>query len=257
MDRAFVACRVRTSAGDKYLVVRGVGGWMLPGGYIDSSDRGDAGAAALRELREEAGTLVRLSRSDIERVHSSRKAALYTTKRTTAASGRRQERIRQFGERRTKNETSDYGFVDVSQTPFTVTAFSGQPKPNGTAFRRGTVTHLAALSPDPIDAWMREGAPVVGRRRATVLAQAFEDRGFNLYVKWDPALSPRQRKDALEELRRASDPGIFHHKEEAFRAANNNPEVWMVPETVQSIRRLLERHSSRRASASTTTSIVL
>ena len=119
---------------------RASGRWMLPGGRVGRRERSKRGAA--RELFEESG---HRPGSPLRLVDRRGGTSLYETDlRRHSHAGRN----RRFHRRSTPRETADYGFLDPTRSRLVVTDFHGRRKDaNPVSFRRGTVSHLRALSP--------------------------------------------------------------------------------------------------------------
>jgi 8-oxo-dGTP pyrophosphatase MutT (NUDIX family) len=112
------------------------GRWMLPGGL--RSGREFPNQTARRETREEAG--LRLRRSQLQRKVSKNGVTLYAAENVVPRS--RSARRKAFHSRRTKHETSDYGFVDIKSRRLVVTDYAGKRKAKSGSFRKGTVSLL-------------------------------------------------------------------------------------------------------------------
>ena len=114
------------------------GRWMLPGGMVNPGESSARGAR--REMWEETGNA---THGPLHRVVRQGGTTLYQTR---LRRGSHSDRNRRFHRRSHKNETSDYGFVDVKQKKLVVTDHGGKVKDvNPVSFRRGTASHLKSL----------------------------------------------------------------------------------------------------------------
>ena len=110
--------------------------WMLPGGLANLGEHSYETAA--RETLEEAG----VRPVSMRKVHNRGSVALFDAPGTVSRS--KQKRQSQFRNRKDRQETSDYGFVNLGSPTFHVTSYDGTPKQQ-TGFRKGTVRHLRSL----------------------------------------------------------------------------------------------------------------
>ena len=133
---SFVAPR---DARGRVMVVRNryTGQWMLPGGLANYGE--DAHRTGVREMWEETG----MRAQSPYRVQQRRGVSLYDTGRSVSRS--HAARVNAFRRRTSRNETDDYGFVDLRDPHLTVTSYTGKSKPSPHSFRPGTVSHLRAL----------------------------------------------------------------------------------------------------------------
>lgn len=137
--RPFAAFVAAVFSGNKVLVVqnRDRGYWMMPGGGIEPGEA--PVVAARREFFEETGCRIRADEM-LHPVLSGDSVDLYMympSRVMTQATFRRRTDV---------GETSDYGFVDVTRSKFTVCDEYGNPKACApTQFRRHTPGQLRGV----------------------------------------------------------------------------------------------------------------
>ena len=137
---AFVAPRMRDG---RVMVVqnRQTGEWMMPGGMAEHNEAPRRTAA--REMREETGYR---PKSPLRFVTASRRGISFFETKVDLPRNKKSRR-RQFDKRYSRDETSDYGFVDPRRSTLVVTDVTGRRKRSKpTSFRKGTASQLRAVS---------------------------------------------------------------------------------------------------------------